>query len=712
MAVSDQPPLLDLETDLLSWHGLPPRYRLVRLLGKGSYGAVAEAFDSKANRKVAIKRIQNIFDHRTGAKRMCREIRILSGTCHPHTVKLLDIVCPQLHAVQNRIFDVAQPVERSVSSAKEDENPPLKRQRRNILGDESLALKERDFRDIYLIMEHVDTDLYKLLNSAQFLTTAHIKTFIHQILLGLKYLHSANIIHRDLKPANILLNEDCSLKICDFGLSRVIHPHRIVTTTSSSMKIGLRDAFMSTSEILVNTSGSSRAKAAALSMNEGGINDPNFKNDSKLSSLMDCSHLGHGAHVLGSGAVGSCLTNNSAGNDSRTSGRNSDDGDSCTKNKDGIGACKSGRDHRSGKKIKLSYQSAVYVDQKEAEAPWKHLTTEQGTACTGSGISSAPLVALPPAVVSTAMIMCPSIDNNDTTMDQQTKSKNAKRCYEEFLKSYSNRNRQGSQGSGNSSVSCGEISVTTELVDECSRSDMRRGRGLSISRQLTRHVVTRWYRPPEIILLQEYASSVDMWSVGCILAELLSMQEESNPVWQNRTPLFPGKSCYPLSWDHTQPYTYGNSIDIDGNKQIRPSDKTSTATTAAVVPEVLTVPTAAKPLLDAAAATTTGQSAVLLDQTATAVASSSSSSTASTATAPSPIRRDDQDQLQIIFDIIGTPSEEDILAIPDESTRTFLRMHKRCDAMVGVTLALIFIHFCSIADSLIFSAFVTLFCRI
>jgi mitogen-activated protein kinase 7 len=37
---------------------------------------------------------------------------------------------------------------------------------------------------------------------------------------GMKYVHSASVIHRDLKPGNLLVNADCELKICDFGLSR------------------------------------------------------------------------------------------------------------------------------------------------------------------------------------------------------------------------------------------------------------------------------------------------------------------------------------------------------------------------------------------------------------------------------------------------------------------------------------------------------------
>ena len=72
-----------------------------------------------------------------------------------------------------------------------------------------------------------------------------------------------------------------------------------------------------------------------------------------------------------------------------------------------------------------------------------------------------------------------------------------------------------------------------------------------LTRQLTKHVVTRWYRAPELILIQPYTSAVDIWSLGCILAELLSMQEGSVPGYQDRTPLFPGGTCYPLSGGDT-----------------------------------------------------------------------------------------------------------------------------------------------------------------
>jgi mitogen-activated protein kinase 1/3 len=72
----------------------------------------------------------------------------------------------------------------------------------------------------------------------------------------------------------------------------------------------------------------------------------------------------------------------------------------------------------------------------------------------------------------------------------------------------------------------------------------------NMKRQLTGHVVTRWYRAPELILLEkDYGPAIDMWSVGCIFGELLGMMKASAPTYMDRRPLFPGKSCFPLSPD-------------------------------------------------------------------------------------------------------------------------------------------------------------------
>jgi mitogen-activated protein kinase 1/3 len=90
----------------------------------------------------------------------------------------------------------------------------------------------------------------------------------------------------------------------------------------------------------------------------------------------------------------------------------------------------------------------------------------------------------------------------------------------------------------------------------CSNFCRRLVHKANLTRQLTKHVVTRWYRAPELILIQPYTSAVDIWSLGCIFAELLSMQEGNVPGYQDRKPLFPGGTCYPLSGE-------GDSIKAD-----------------------------------------------------------------------------------------------------------------------------------------------------
>ncbi|CAM9537146.1 unnamed protein product, partial [Phaeothamnion confervicola] len=271
-----------------------PRYRMKRSLGHGSYGEVAEAYDRLDNRRVAIKRIQNIFDQEVDAKRIYREMHILRHLRHDKVIWLLDVIKPRDY---------------------------------------------KSFRDLYLVFEIFDTDLYKLITSDQFLTNEHIKTFLYQMLVALKYIHSAHVVHRDMKPANILLNEDCKLKargemqcICDFGLARVVCPETIACTAER---------------------------------------DPDASNEES------CGSVGDGSSNAADGSSG------------------------------------------------------------------------EGEGGTGRRIRG-----------------------NDETPTR------------------------------------------------------------TLKRQLTKHVVTRWYRAPELILLQDYTNAVDVWSLGCIFAELLSMQAESSPRYQ------------------------------------------------------------------------------------------------------------------------------------------------------------------------------------
>uniref|UniRef100_A0A7R9SVU4 Protein kinase domain-containing protein n=1 Tax=Polyblepharides amylifera TaxID=1486889 RepID=A0A7R9SVU4_9CHLO len=86
-----------------------------------------------------------------------------------------------------------------------------------------------NFQDVYIVYELMDTDLHQIIRSAQPLSDDHCQYFVYQLLRGLKYIHSAGVLHRDLKPSNLLLNANCDLKICDFGLARTSSEKEFMT---------------------------------------------------------------------------------------------------------------------------------------------------------------------------------------------------------------------------------------------------------------------------------------------------------------------------------------------------------------------------------------------------------------------------------------------------------------------------------------------------
>ena len=66
----------------------------MKLLGTGSYGQVASAVHKPTGKKVAIKKMDNIFDDEVDCKRILREITLLRRLRHPYVVELFDIIEP------------------------------------------------------------------------------------------------------------------------------------------------------------------------------------------------------------------------------------------------------------------------------------------------------------------------------------------------------------------------------------------------------------------------------------------------------------------------------------------------------------------------------------------------------------------------------------------------------------------------------------------
>ena len=67
--------------------------------------------------------------------------------------------------------------------------------------------------ELYMVMDLMDTDLHKVIQSKQPLSESHHRYFLHQLLRGVKYMHDACILHRDLKPGNLLVAKNCTLKV-------------------------------------------------------------------------------------------------------------------------------------------------------------------------------------------------------------------------------------------------------------------------------------------------------------------------------------------------------------------------------------------------------------------------------------------------------------------------------------------------------------------
>ncbi|MFN9899809.1 MAG: protein kinase domain-containing protein [bacterium] len=79
------------------------------------------------------------------------------------------------------------------------------------------------------MQEYFNLDIRKLLLSVgkgTVIEEKHLVTIFYNSLCALNFIHSANIIHRDLKPSNMLIDCNCQIKICDFGLARSLNNYQ------------------------------------------------------------------------------------------------------------------------------------------------------------------------------------------------------------------------------------------------------------------------------------------------------------------------------------------------------------------------------------------------------------------------------------------------------------------------------------------------------
>lgn len=152
------------------------KYAVQQIIGEGASGVVCSATDRETGELVAVKRVSRGFDKVPVSVRILRELkflRLLRG--HENIVEIKDILMPA---------------------------------------------STRNFNDVFVVFELMPTDLAHVLRSKTELSNLHIQYFMYQLLRGIYFLHSAGVFHRDLKPNNILINNDCALRICDFGLAR------------------------------------------------------------------------------------------------------------------------------------------------------------------------------------------------------------------------------------------------------------------------------------------------------------------------------------------------------------------------------------------------------------------------------------------------------------------------------------------------------------
>lgn len=247
------------------------RYTNLQLIGRGAYGLVAAAYDTLHQRQVAIKKVtifpdddyndhdddddrddrddhdeekdhnntknRNVSRHNSNikAKRLLREIKILRHfRGHNNIVQIYDVMIDCEYKTNKNKSSAGRTAKGNASNKKCKSTclTSVDTDQTNTNGNCNTTItsrricaqkRQRRFSTVYIVLNLMESDLDQIIASPQQLSEKHVKYFLHQILRSIEYMHSANVLHRDLKPSNLLVNSNCDVCLCDFGLARGIH---------------------------------------------------------------------------------------------------------------------------------------------------------------------------------------------------------------------------------------------------------------------------------------------------------------------------------------------------------------------------------------------------------------------------------------------------------------------------------------------------------
>jgi len=163
---------------------LPPTnldyYKFVKLIGKGAFGKVTLGIHKLTGKQVAIKTIEKSYmKDDFSKKKVFQEVYLLKKIRHSNVIRLLEVFESNKH--------------------------------------------------LLMVMEYAGGgDLLKLIKRKGRLQEVDAKFIFKQIVYGLAHIHCRSVIHRDIKLDNILLDCEKGVKICDFGVSKIIKKSQMI----------------------------------------------------------------------------------------------------------------------------------------------------------------------------------------------------------------------------------------------------------------------------------------------------------------------------------------------------------------------------------------------------------------------------------------------------------------------------------------------------